>query len=131
MRRCLLDTNHAGQLVKGDAALWRRPRSTVDAEFSISRPSTGELWFMVLNSERSQENRAKLEELPGLLKIWELDAAARIEFGIIRVEPRKRGTPIPRIDVRIAAIARVNDLTVLSADQHFSGVQGPRVENWL
>lgn len=131
MKRYLLDTNHAGQLMRSDQALWQRIRSTQDAEFGICRPATGELWFMVLNSARIEENRIKLEELLELLRIWELDASACIEFGAIRVELRRRGTPIPQIDAQIAAIARANDLTVLSADRHFSKVQGLKVENWL
>jgi len=131
MTHYLLDTNHVGQLVKNDRGLWNRLRSAANAQFSLCRPSTCERWYMVLNSARDEENRAKLEQLLDLLKIQELDSAACLEFGRIRVELKKLGTPIPQIDMQIAAIARVNDLTVLSADRHFSVVRHLRVENWL
>ena len=131
MSRYLLDTNHAGQLVKNDPTLWYRLRSASGHEFCLSRPSTCELWFMILNSARVQENQAKLDKLLELLKVFELDAPACFEFGRIRLELKRQGTPIPQIDMQIAAIARVNDLTLLSADGHFGRVQGLRVENWL
>jgi tRNA(fMet)-specific endonuclease VapC len=127
----LLDTNHASRLFGDDQQLWARVRAAPDAEFSFCRPSVGELWFMVLNSARVEQNRAKLEGLLRRFRIWELNEAAAFEYGAIRVELRRKATPIPQIDTQIAAIARVNDLTVLSADSHFSKVQGLRVENWL
>lgn len=131
MTRYLLDTNHASRLFRDDQKLWIRVRTAADAEFSFCRPSVGELWFMVLNSLRVQENRVKLEGMLRRFQIRELDEASAIEYGAIRVELRGQGTPIPQIDTQIAAIARVNDLMVLSADRHFSRVQSLRVGNWL
>ena len=131
MRRYLLDTNHAGELLKKNPRMRTRVRPDSGLELGVARPTVGELWYMVLNSARIRENQLGLDELLGEMKIWELDDPACFEFGTIRVELRKRGTPLPQIDVQIAAIARVNDLTVLSADRHFNMVQGLRVENWL
>ena len=86
---------------------------------------------MILNSARVHENQVKLESLLIYLNTWEYDAAAAIEYGRIRVELARGGRPIPAIDAMIAAIARSNDLVVLSADQHFAVVQNLRWENWL
>lgn len=66
-----------------------------------------------------------------LFHIWPYNDASAREFGRIRTELKRRGRPIPAVDVQIAAIARVNDLTVLSADRHFLEVKGLKVENWL
>lgn len=41
------------------------------------------------------------------------------------------GRPIPDVDVQIAAIARANQLVLLTADAHFEQVSGLQVENWL
>ena len=54
-----------------------------------------------------------------------------MEYGRIRTELRQKGRPIPDIDIQIAAIARVNDLVVLTADKHFFNIGGLHVENWL
>ena len=56
---------------------------------------------------------------------------ADIDFGKIKAELRRKGRPIGDIDVQIAAIARVNRLTILSADAHFAFIDNLRVENWL
>src|SRR2546429_623271 len=63
--------------------------------------------------------------------IWELDAKAAVEFGRLRAELRSAGQPIPIFDVLIAAIARSNNLVLLTADRHFNSVDGLAVENWL
>lgn len=131
MRPLLLDTNHAGSLLRDNQQLWARLRSDDDAEFAFCRPSIGELWFMVFNGTRVVDNRAKLEGMLRRFKVWEFDALAAQEFGQIRAELRRAGTPLPQIDVQIAAIARVNGLTLLTADRHFKAVQGLKVENWL
>jgi tRNA(fMet)-specific endonuclease VapC len=43
----------------------------------------------------------------------------------------QQGRPIPQIDVQIAAIARVNDLTLLTSDKHFRTVDNLKLEDWL
>lgn len=86
---------------------------------------------MVFNSRRHVENRVKLEELLEYFVLWELDALAAIEFGRRRVELAQQGRPIPQIDVQIAAIAHVNDLTLLSSDVHFRSVQNLKPQDWV
>ena len=54
-----------------------------------------------------------------------------MEYGRIKAELRRKGRPIPPIDMQIAAIDRVNDLTVLTADLHFSYIDGLATETWL
>ncbi len=63
--------------------------------------------------------------------ILDYDHAAAQEFGRIQAEQKLKGRPIPSIDAQIAAIVRVHQVTILTADRHFSFVDGLRVENWL
>lgn len=86
---------------------------------------------MVLHSTRVANNRDRLESLLSSALIWEFDDRAAVEFGQIKTELRRGGRPIPGIDAQIAAIARCNDLTILTADRHFSFVPNLKVENWL
>lgn len=127
----LLDTNHAGRLLRDDRTLWARLEAMEDSRVGLCRPSIGELWFMVFNSRRAKENADRLNVLCSHFVIWEFDEAASIEFGRIRVELRAAGRPIPMIDVQIAAIARRNGLVLLSSDHHFDEVEHLEVENWL
>lgn len=131
MIRYLLDTNHAGTLLEERAPLWERLRSMNRRQCGLCRPSVGELYFMVFNSVRARANRVRLESLLRQFEIWEFDTKAAIEFGRLRAELRASGRPIPVFDVLIAAIARANNLVLLTADQHFRSVNGLRIENWL
>ena len=126
----LLDTNHF-------SALWRDQRPTVErlaaapsAHLSISRPSVGELWFMVFHSARVSLNRRRLKVLLEKFTILEFDASAAIEFGRIKSELIGRGTVLPDVDVQIAAVARSRGLVLLTADAHFSHVDGLVTEDW-
>jgi tRNA(fMet)-specific endonuclease VapC len=132
MANYLLDTNHAGALVKQDVSFRARLGRLQAADtIRLCRPSVGELWYMVLNSARVAENRATLEAMLRALGVVEFDAASAEEYGRIRVELRKAGRPLPAIDVQVAAVARAHGLTVLTSDAHFANVEGLAVENWL
>lgn len=128
----LLDTNHASKAMADNSAL--RPKLVEAAKrgsIYLPMPVVGELWFMVFNSTRIQDNQRRLERLLQLCAISPFGSACALEFGRIRAELRRLGRPIPPIDAQIAAIARVNSLTVLSADAHFLYVPNLQVENWL
>lgn len=129
--RYLLDTNHAGRLLDERAPLWDRIVEVDRSQVGIAIPSVGELWFMVFNSTRVRSNQLLLKGLLRQLRVWEFDAKAATEFGKLRKELRDKGRPIPTFDVLIAAIARVNNLVLLTADQHFNAVDRLAVENWL
>ena len=51
--------------------------------------------------------------------------------GEIKAEQKTKGRPIPGTDAQIAAVARLYNLTVLSADHHFQYVDNLQVESWL
>jgi tRNA(fMet)-specific endonuclease VapC len=132
MIQYLLDTNHIGSLLRDEKApLWFRLQAMRQEQVLLCRPSVGELWFMVYNSSRIDSNRGKLAALLDQFRIFEFDAAAAEEFGRIRAELRKTGRHIPQIDVQIAAIARQNSFVAVTADAHFSNVEGLSTENWI
>jgi tRNA(fMet)-specific endonuclease VapC len=85
---------------------------------------------MVFNSTRVAENTNDLRRVLQDLRLWEFDLAAATEFGRIKSELRRVGRPIPDVDVQIAAVARCNGLSLLSADAHFASIAGLTVEDW-
>src|SRR5262245_15234381 len=128
----LLDTNHAGLLLRDpQSALWGRLATLGRDECVLCRPSVAELWFMVFNSTRPEANRLKLEALIAQFTILEFDAPAAVEFGLLRADLRRKGRPIPTFDILIAAIARVHDRVLVTADSHFAHIDELRIENWL
>ena len=63
--------------------------------------------------------------------MWEYDQAAAEEFGRIQAEQKRKGYPIPPTDAQIAAVARQQNLIVLTDDRHFSFVDNLQIENWI
>lgn len=62
--------------------------------------------------------------------LWPFDALTAEEFGRIQAEQKAKGRPIPPLDAQIAAVARVNNLVILTDDRHLTFVDGIIVENW-
>jgi len=127
MARYLLDTNHISAILKKVPAVVARIRAAPQAEFGVPLPAIGELWFTVFNSARIAQN---LQQVVADFVQWQYDVRAATEFGRMKADLRRRGRPIPDVDVQIAAVARVNGLTLLTADNHFGAIAGLAVENW-
>ena len=127
----LLDTNHVSALLRGNTRLSDRIQVAEDAEFGVCIPTIAELWYMVFNSRRVEQNTQELTRLIGKLRTWSFDLPAAMEFGRIQTQLRQQGRPIPSIDVQIAAVGRVNELVVLTSDQHFSAVENLQIEDWV
>lgn len=132
MTRYLLDTNHSSQLFNDERSpIWDRLDNLSRKQYGLCWPSIGELWFMVLNSVEVARNQARLNLVLPQFSIWRFEEDEAREFGLLRVELRKKGRPIPAVDMMIAAIARANNLVLVTADQHFDVVGGLKVENWM
>lgn len=54
------------------------------------------------------------------------------EFGRIRIELRQTGVEVPTVDLMIASVALVYDLTLVTHNtQDFQKIPGLRLEDWL
>jgi len=128
----LLDTNHASWLMAQQSPIVVRlhQAQTAGDQFGIPVTVLGELYYAVYASQRRAENLRRLQSLAGALLLWPFDALAAQEFGRIQAEQKAQGRPIPPLDAQIAAVARVNDLVILTDDRHFTFVDGINVENW-
>ena len=129
----LLDTNHASRLMGNDSRIVDKVRQAIqiEATFGISMTVLGELYFAVFASQRQQQNRQRLSQLLTTLHIYPFDEDTAVEFGRLQAEQKAKGRPIPPLDAQIAAVARFNGLTVLTADRHFDYVAELLVEDWL
>ena len=66
------------------------------------------------------------------LQVLPFDAAAARRYGEISASLVRKGSPVSETALRIAAIALVRDLTLVSANpRYFERVPGLSVENWL
>ena len=91
---------------------------------------------MSFGAHRSSQTEYLLQQFEELLwpmvQILPFDRASGKVYGSLRADLERAGTPLAEPDLRIAAIALTNDLTVVTGNvRHFSRIRGLRVENWI
>jgi tRNA(fMet)-specific endonuclease VapC len=138
----LLDSNHLVVLMYPESAryasLTDRMRGSADQEFALPVVALEEQlrgWLAIIHqANQSRRQVDAYDRLVGLFEFfadWQIarfDAAAAIMFDDLRRQKLRVGT----MDLRIAAIALVQDALLLSADlSDFERVPGLKVENWL
>jgi tRNA(fMet)-specific endonuclease VapC len=132
----LLDTNVVSEplrSVPAPAVLRRLQRH--DGECAIPSLVWHELWFGCIRLPRSRR-RTAIERYLGEVvaasfPILDYDAPAAEWHAGERARLAAAGTTPPFVDGQIAAIALVNELTLVTANKaDFRGFRGLRVENW-
>jgi tRNA(fMet)-specific endonuclease VapC len=90
-----------------------------------------ELYYGADRSTQTERNLAILERFFSQFAVLPLDPAAARVAGRIRAELLASGTPIGPYDFQIAAIAIVNNLTLVTHNtREFSRVSGLAIEDW-
>ena len=101
---------------------------------ATSSITVGELYYgarRLADGGDSLVGRIEATLLPNLV-VLPFDSAAARHYGELRADLERAGTPIGDADMRIAAIARANALTVVTNNtRHFARVAGLPVENWM
>ncbi len=128
----LLDTNACIHVLNNTSA-------NVIAKFAAESPATlrlcsvvkAELLFGARKSDRVAKVLASLDQFFRPLVSVVFDDECAHEYGRIRADLDRAGTPIGANDLMIAAIARRNDLTVVTHNvDEFTRVVGLAVEDW-
>ncbi len=128
----LLDTNACIQL-------WQRKNLNVRRYFAQYSPADialcsvvkAELLFGALRSEQKENNLKLLQKLFAPLQSFDFDDVAAEHYAQIRADLTVQGCLIGANDLMIAAIARANQVTLITHNTgEFSRVQGLAVEDW-
>jgi tRNA(fMet)-specific endonuclease VapC len=128
----VLDTNICIYLIK------KKPVQVFDKFKELSLGSVGissitmaELQYGIKKSTRPYKNQIALNQFLLPLEIVDFDTAAAIEYGIIRADLEKKGTPIGSLDTLIAAHVKAMGLIlVTNNEKEFIRIDGLKVENW-
>lgn len=134
--RYLLDTNILSELAKRipDAGVEQRV-FTEQAHCAIAAPTVEELAYGIARLPASGRREMLDKWLDGVLMGFvqlPFDTACALWLGRERARLAATGTPAPRTDGEIAAIAAVNDLTLVTRNlSDFTCFQGLRLENWF
>ncbi len=132
MTRYLLDTNIISDLI-------RNPKGRVAKH--IARVGENNVCTSIIVAAELRYGCAKsgsrrlleaVEALLGELDVLSLEVPADKEYGRIRAELERRGSPIGGNDLLIAAHALMIEATMVTANvDEFARVEGLKVQNWL
>ena len=129
----MLDTNICIHVIKHKpTSVLSRFQEYTPQDMCISSITLAELEYGVCKSSMPEKNKLALTMFLSGITVLPFDDAAAIEYGSIRVELEKRGTPIGPNDMLIAAHARSLGLTIITNNtREFDRVGGLAVENWV
>ena len=135
MTSYLLDTDILSNLLRRapSPSLLRRIALTPTLDQATSSITLGELYY---GARRLADGDGLVERIEATLlrnlTVFPFDVHAARCYGELRAELERVGTPIGDADTRIAAIATVHGMTVVTANvRHFHRIAGLNVENWL
>lgn len=130
--RYMLDTNICIHVIKN------RPETVIQnflkhepTELCISSITYAELMHGVEKSQDVERNRVAMMLFLSPISILEFDNYAAEEYGKIRADLERKGTPIGPMDMLIAAHARSEGLILVTNNtREFNRVEALPVENW-
>jgi tRNA(fMet)-specific endonuclease VapC len=127
----LLDTNACIYFLNGTPApLIERILHCGPRGLAVSSLSVAELHFGAARSARRKANLERVHAFLRELKTEPFTDGCAAEFGRVKAELLKAGTPIPDFDIAIAATALALDYRVVSSDADLRRVRGLDVEDW-
>jgi tRNA(fMet)-specific endonuclease VapC len=128
----LIDSNVCIRFLNGRSAdLGRRLAGTTPAHVKLCSIVKAELLFGAYRSNNASVAQAKLAQFFAPYESLPFDDLAAAEYGRIRGQLAREGTPIGPNDLMIAAIALSRQLILVTHNTgEFSRVPGLRIEDW-
>ena len=128
----LLDTNACIFLMKGNTEVLKHFLTKREFGIAISTITVAELYYGIFNSEHMEKNSANLINFFIGVNILDFDSGSAVEYGRIRADLHKKGTPISPMDMLIAAHAKSKNLTLVTNNiSEFDRITNLRIEDWL
>ena len=122
----LVDTNVIIRYIKDEGSL---DDIFEEDNLYFSSASLGELLFGAECSARKEENATVYSDFCKELEEIKPDSAVAPYYAKIKAQLKTEGHPIPENDIWIAACAMAYNLTVVTADKHFSFIKDLSIEN--
>ena len=131
--RYMLDSNICIYLIKHKPLqVFEKLQEHNPDEICISAVTYAELVHGVEKSKAVERNRLALTILLSNIEILDFDMNAAEEYGRIRADLEKKGTPIGPLDMMIAGHAKSLGYTVVTNNVgEFKQVEGLQYENWV
>ncbi len=129
----LLDTNILSYWMRGDQALIARIKDQSPSDLAIAAISLAEILYGIEKSKTKKKIRTeKIKKIATALDILPFDEAIAPFYAGIRSELERKGRVIGERDIQIAAIAKANNLIVVTHNtKEFDRISKLRVEDWM
>ena len=130
--RYMLDTNICIYTIKHKPPkVIQRFLSHDPSELCISSITYAELMHGIEKSMAVERNRIAITMFLSPISILDFDTYAAEEYGKIRADLKRKGTPIDPMDMLIAAHAKAEDLILVTNNtREFERVENLEVEDW-
>ncbi|MDY4799914.1 MAG: type II toxin-antitoxin system VapC family toxin [Bullifex sp.] len=128
----MLDTNICIYTIKHKPPeVIQRFLSHDPSELCISSITYAELMHGVEKSMSAERNRIAITMFLSPISVLNFDTYAAEEYGKIRADLERKGTPIGPMDILIAAHAKAEDLILVTNNtREFERVEDLEVEDW-
>ena len=129
----LLDTNQLSEAIRPVSLVRERIAQERSAGVRIGTcvPVLCELEAGIQSLVKRDAYRRTLDRLLVRVRLWPIEREVALTYGTVFQELRTRGRALSQVDMMLAALARVMDLTVVTADRDFDAFPDLRTENWL
>ena len=132
MLKYMLDTNIVIYVIK------RRPIEALEVfnrhtgQMCISSITLAELLHGAEKSAKPEHNLRQVEDFVSRLDVLEYGRKAAAQYGDIRADLERKGTPIGVNDLHIAGHARGEGLTLVTNNlREFERIEALRLDNWV
>jgi predicted nucleic acid-binding protein len=129
----LLDTNHASAAIRRVSPLRERIHELIRGGVRVGTcmPVICELEAAIQQTKRPTAARRTLDRLLHTVRLWPVDREVARVFGEIYCDLRHRGRALSYVDIVLAALCKLMDLTLLTTDRDFEALPDARTEDWL
>ena len=130
--RYMLDTNIVAFAKNNRPEIvLERMRRFDPGDLCVSAVTLAELEYGVFNSSNPDRNQLALTLFLANIDVIPFGDDAAVEYGRIRADLRRKGTPIGANDLMIAAHAKSLGMTLVTNNtKEFSRVEGLMLEDW-
>ena len=130
--RYMLDTNIVAFAKNNRPEIvLERMRRFDPSDLCVSVVTLAELEYGVFNSSNPERNQLALTLFLANIEVVPFGDDAAVEYGRIRADLRRKGTPIGANDLMIAAHAKSLGMTLVTNNtREFARVEGLMLEDW-
>ena len=127
----MLETNICIYAIKNNSQVLAKLSQNIDEGICISSIVKAEIEYGIYKSANYEKNRIAFETFLRNISIVSFDESAAKEYGKIRVDLERQGTPIGGNDLFIAAHCRaLNYILITHNLKEFERVENLKLEDW-